>query len=80
MVKKQKDYIKEKLEMLEESFEKHRKRLAEVRREKVQRINNPCYEDEDRNDLFSDVGSIITKSSRSSRLVEFLFSQLCFYE
>jgi hypothetical protein len=72
MLHRQKTHFGEKLIELFDTYDQYRTRLAQVRQIKVDKFNRP-YDDDDRDDLFSDAGSTITKSSRSSRRVTFVF-------
>ncbi|KAJ3653039.1 hypothetical protein Zmor_018957 [Zophobas morio] len=67
LVQKQKIYLEEKLKDLSALYDKYRLRLVEVRRNKLNKFSNFGDECDDRDDLFSDAGSTITKTSRSSR-------------
>jgi elongator complex protein 1 len=66
MLHRQKTHFGEKLIELFDTYDQYRTRLAQVRQIKVDKFNR-TYDDDDRDDLFSDAGSTITKSSRSSR-------------
>ena len=70
MVQKQKIYLEEKLKDLSALYDKYRLRLVEVRRNKLNKFSNFGDECDDRDDLFSDAGSTITKTSRSSRYLD----------
>jgi hypothetical protein len=72
MLHRQKTHFGEKLIELFDTYDQYRTRLAQVRQIKVDKFNR-TYDDDDRDDLFSDAGSTITKSSRSSRRVTFVF-------
>ncbi|EFA05580.2 elongator complex protein 1 [Tribolium castaneum] len=67
MLMKHKIYLEEKLQNLNESYNKYKQRLAQVRQQKFSRFNNDLDDCDERDDLFSDAGSTISKSSRSSR-------------